>query len=396
MQRPYLWGAIILLVLVVLAGLLAAFDLGLFTPKPVSDGTSTQEELGPLEPIPYVKTVSVAAAAASAPPAQQPATQPAAAPPPPQRTFTNNSESTVLDDQAIVPTCDAADQAGVGFAGACQLCDLVKLTHNLINFAVAFTTIVATLMFTYAGLLYFTASANPENIKKAHGIFMKVFGGLVIILAAWLVIDILVRTLAGEKIGEGRPWGPWNEIQCAPYPSGGQLQTEAPGPTGVIGGAGGAGGAGQGGRPFNEEEEVRVREELARRNIAINHCEAGSTSISDSDNDGNADCAVCRNPATSGCTNVGYLSPAVISGLQQIRQRCGATTVTGGTEQGPHRGHTGNQVDIRFIAADEYGQCIHDNARTFGITRICTTSRDSEFRINCEVDERVSHLHLEF
>jgi hypothetical protein len=119
---------------------------------------------------------------------------------------------------ALVPTCDAADQAGAFgegniFTGACQLCDLVKLADNLIRFAVAFSVIVATLMFAYAGFLYFTASASEGNIKKAHGIFSKVFGGLVIILVAWLVVDIIMRTLVNQEGGNL-----WHEIECAEYP----------------------------------------------------------------------------------------------------------------------------------------------------------------------------------
>ncbi|MBX9765586.1 pilin, partial [Patescibacteria group bacterium] len=118
----------------------------------------------------------------------------------------------------LVPTCAETNNEFVGFAGACQLCDLVKLTDNLIRFAVAFSVIVATLMFAYAGFLYFTAAASEANIKKAHGIFSKVFAGLIIILVAWLVVDIFMRTLVNQ--GE---IGVWHEIQCVPYPVGENL-----------------------------------------------------------------------------------------------------------------------------------------------------------------------------
>lgn len=116
---------------------------------------------------------------------------------------------------ALVPTCDQASNAEVGFDGACQLCDLVKLADNLIRFAVAFSVIVATLMFAYAGFLYFTAAASEANIKKAHGIFGKVFGGLVIVLIAWLVVNLIMSTLVNEGT-----WGLWHEIECAEYPVG--------------------------------------------------------------------------------------------------------------------------------------------------------------------------------
>lgn len=106
----------------------------------------------------------------------------------------------------------------------CQACDLVQTANNGIRFAVAFSVIVATIAFLYAGILYFTAAADPKNIEKAHNIFKSVFVGLVILLVAWLVIDIVMRTLTESK------WGPWNEISCRNYPSAGVLER---GPTGA-------------------------------------------------------------------------------------------------------------------------------------------------------------------
>jgi hypothetical protein len=116
-------------------------------------------------------------------------------------------------ENAIVPACDRVSQDGVGFSGACQLCDLVKLANNMVHFAVALSVIVATLMFAYAGFLYVTAASKPDNIKTAHGIFVKVFVGLVIILVAWLVVDIIMKTLASNEVS-----GPWKEIECIDYP----------------------------------------------------------------------------------------------------------------------------------------------------------------------------------
>lgn len=126
----------------------------------------------------------------------------------------------------IVPSCDAVDAYsgvdGAIFGGACQLCDLIELADNLMRFAVAFSVVAATLMFLYAGILYFTAASKPDNIKKAHGIFIKVLAGLVLVLAAWLIVDILMKTLMGGNLAEGK-WGPWNEIECIAYPVGPHL-----------------------------------------------------------------------------------------------------------------------------------------------------------------------------
>lgn len=103
----------------------------------------------------------------------------------------------------LVPQCNSV------FQGACGFCDLFQLTQNLINFAVGFAVIVATLMFVYAGVLYFSASAKQDNIKKAHGIFWKVFIGFVFVLSAWLIVDLIMSTFLGKD------FGPWNQLNCS-------------------------------------------------------------------------------------------------------------------------------------------------------------------------------------
>ncbi len=115
------------------------------------------------------------------------------------------SASAAYLDGPIVPQCTGIGQN----SAACNFCDLVHLFNNGLGFAVEFTVIIATLMFVYAGVLYFSASAKQENIKKAHGIFGKVFIGLILVLAAWLLIDIIMKTLVGNQ-----QFGVWNEINC--------------------------------------------------------------------------------------------------------------------------------------------------------------------------------------
>lgn len=119
----------------------------------------------------------------------------------------------------ITEGCPAPD-GGPGYtvAGECDFCDIVKLAQKLINFFVAFTVVVATLMFVYAGILYMTSASNEGNIKKAHGIFWSVLMGLVFVLAAWLIVDVVMKAFYGNwndpnVANQGR-WGPWNKIIC--------------------------------------------------------------------------------------------------------------------------------------------------------------------------------------
>jgi hypothetical protein len=125
-------------------------------------------------------------------------------------------------------------QCGWGDYPACNLCELRNLAARVLNFLVALTVVAATVMFTWAGILYVTAGPNPGNIEKAHKIFWNVLIGLVAVLIAWLVIDTIMKKLV-EEGEQGSEFGPWNEILCE----------------GAGGGEGGEGGSGDEG---GEEE----------------------------------------------------------------------------------------------------------------------------------------------
>ena len=96
----------------------------------------------------------------------------------------------------IVP-CGSANQA------ACTVCDLAKVANNILNTAIYIAVFLSAVLFAWAGFKYLTNVANPGEVSRAKEIFSNVAIGLVIILASWLVIDILMRTLVGASV---LPW----------------------------------------------------------------------------------------------------------------------------------------------------------------------------------------------
>jgi hypothetical protein len=106
--------------------------------------------------------------------------------------------------QGIVPCGDAGDARA-----ECSLCDLQILAVNFVKFMIMFATLVATLLFVNAGILYVFSPANPGNIAKAHGIFRSTLVGFIIILASWLIISIIMSTLYKESA-----FGTWTNILC--------------------------------------------------------------------------------------------------------------------------------------------------------------------------------------
>jgi len=87
----------------------------------------------------------------------------------------------------------------------CTVCDLATLAQNLINTGVFIFIFFSALMFAYAGFLYLT-SAVEDKVSSARSIFKNVALGLIILLAAWLVVDTLMKSVLGGS------FGPWNDI----------------------------------------------------------------------------------------------------------------------------------------------------------------------------------------
>jgi len=104
----------------------------------------------------------------------------------------------------------------------CTVCDMERLLQRIINWLVTASVIVAALLFVNSGVLYVTSPGNLGNIQRAHKIFTNTLIGIIIILAAWLLIDVVMKTLLtdGEvKNTQGTNYGPWNEILCTGYSS---------------------------------------------------------------------------------------------------------------------------------------------------------------------------------
>ncbi len=97
--------------------------------------------------------------------------------------------------EKIVP-CNGVD---------CTVCDLVKLAQNLLNSAIFLAVFMSALLFAYAGWLYLTNEAlHAQN--EAKGLFKDVVIGLIIILGSWMVVDTIMKTLAGGQ------YFPWNSV----------------------------------------------------------------------------------------------------------------------------------------------------------------------------------------
>lgn len=102
-------------------------------------------------------------------------------------------------------TCDGPD---------CTVCDLIKLVHNVINWLIQISFVVAVVMVMYGGyVIMFTGATSPDAVSKGRKIIFGAVVGVAIILSAWVIVNTVLQTIIGVQT----PW-PWNAIpeNCAP------------------------------------------------------------------------------------------------------------------------------------------------------------------------------------
>jgi len=81
---------------------------------------------------------------------------------------------------------------------------------QILKFLIALGVLLTAVLFVNAGILYIFSPSNASNVARAHKIFTNTFIGIIIILAAWLLIDTVMKAL----VSPASNWGPWNTFLC--------------------------------------------------------------------------------------------------------------------------------------------------------------------------------------
>ena len=101
------------------------------------------------------------------------------------------------DTLGLIPCGNVASGTG-STTDMCTFTDLVVLAQTVIKFLIfSLAAPIGAIMFAYAGFTYVTNGGNESKIKQAHDIFLYVFWGLVIALAAWLVVNFILVFFLG-------------------------------------------------------------------------------------------------------------------------------------------------------------------------------------------------------
>ena len=101
---------------------------------------------------------------------------------------------------------DDTDFDGPGFASSlvkcngtptdpCRFEDFMALVQRMINFILILMLPICAIIFAYIGFLFLTSGGNSETKSKAKGILMNVVKGIILVLAAWLIVKTIVVSL---------------------------------------------------------------------------------------------------------------------------------------------------------------------------------------------------------
>ena len=95
----------------------------------------------------------------------------------------------------------------------CTINDLMRLVFDAIEVFVILATIAFTFFVIYGAFMIMTSAGNTAKLGKGREAITVAIVGLVVIMAAWILINSVVWIL-GLKVGSTGLPCPWYQITC--------------------------------------------------------------------------------------------------------------------------------------------------------------------------------------
>lgn len=87
-----------------------------------------------------------------------------------------------------------------GYDEPCTTADVATFANWIISFLISILGIIATIALVYAGILLVTSGGDTNAATRAKTLFTNVVIGIILILAAWLIVDTIMRALTGSGL----------------------------------------------------------------------------------------------------------------------------------------------------------------------------------------------------
>jgi len=237
----------------------------------------------------------------------------------------------------LVPILSFAQQKGlVPCEGPldCDLCALLKLVENIVNYLFIIAFPIGAAMVAWAGIKIMTAAGSEQKVKEGRDVLWIAIIGIALTLGSWLILSTFVQFVSGGGLNPfgsvtcttsqiarpptpTRPPGEQPPVTTDKHPSVGKSTQSSDFPDSY----------------YNEDA---IAEELAKR---MKLEDAGVT-IRSTDGTG----GYCTSYGDRGCTDVRGLPDSTINSIIALKKGCDAqygncrVAINGGSEAG-HQEH---------------------------------------------------------
>lgn len=107
-------------------------------------------------------------------------------------TYFNDAQTDVIQNGIVNTDC------GYGLSDGGRMCgysDAIRLIKRIIEYIFVLVLPISAIVFAYAGYLLLTSGGNTEKLKSAKRAMTNVIIGIVVIMAAWLVVKTIATSL---------------------------------------------------------------------------------------------------------------------------------------------------------------------------------------------------------
>lgn len=248
----------------------------------------------------------------------------------------------------------------------CSACNFVDLANELLGWLISMAFLFFAVLAVIAGFNLVTSGGKPDALTDAKQKFVNAFIGLIIILAAFLLVDNVMRALLTNPNDVYVGYGPWSEVKC-----GSQTQ-----PTYIREGA----------------HTYANAAEFAAESVGITPpsspsagslTQAQAEALLPSGQFTLVSSGSCTDRTKLNCTSLDGIKPNTITRITELQSAVGVPfTITGGTEAG-HANSTyshgnGYKVDIRPTQA--LNDHIYNNFTKIGPTKYQDKNGNTYYR----------------
>lgn len=113
----------------------------------------------------------------------------------------------------LVPSVSGAEQLVPCEGLDCNYCHIVEIVNRIVQWVMIISTLIVVLVLAVAGWRLITSGGDSSAYEGAKKLFYNAVIGVVILLAAWTMIDTMVKILMKEEF-QPIAFGPWNSLEC--------------------------------------------------------------------------------------------------------------------------------------------------------------------------------------